>query len=173
MDSIIRQYNEIEQTKKDIEKLSIEIFNMGVVCKTPFFSSQTTPKKWTLSVDYFITVTLKPILYSKPSELQFSLTAQKLFDTLKGKCRDIKLTLISEETKSLNVHYHGIISVPSYVSNNPRRWIIDRLRISPFGRVDVEQIDNFQNVSNYIQKDIKKDYPYYPIVCDDYNIITN
>lgn len=165
MDYILKEYRKI----KDIVKLTYETY-VNVICPLVQITPKIGPK---MSVDYSITITLKPSLYNKPYETQFDETAVNITN-LFGTC---KLTLIAELTKTYNIHYHGLISVPLSHGRDPRKYIFDQLRkYSKVGKSQVDQATDYNGWHAYISKDIKNNIQnaiIYPIVKDDYEMFTN
>lgn len=124
--------------------------------------------KVTYSVDYALTITLKPLMYKEDAEEQYRQTALNI-SKLFPKC---KLTLIAELTQQYNIHYHGIISVPSTLSSQPRKYVFDKIRkYSKLGKTTVDQVDDYEGWVVYLNKDLQEtSKTVYPIIRDDYNI---
>lgn len=123
------------------------------------------------SCDYHMTVTLKPRLYKYTVQEQIDLTAEKLrivlIDTLN--------TCVIECTKSYNIHYHIIFKVPLHLTNNPRKFIIDRLRNfhNFFGYIKIDQVIHYDKYIDYIRKDINETRKHIfgcVVLKDDYHI---
>lgn len=132
---------------------------------------QITPANGNHSFDYAITITLRPKIYSKPYEDQFTETATNI-NRLFPSCR---LTLIAELTQTENIHYHGVISIPLSVGPSPTKYFFDQLRkLSAIGKSECKQLMHWDTWKEYLNKDIKKNIDlnyFYPIVRDDYDLV--
>lgn len=152
--------------KNTIEKT--ETLYKKVICRLDQITPKILPKKW--SVDYALTITLRPVIYSKPYEQQYEETYQNILNLF----HDCKLTLVTELTQSYNIHYHGIVSVPLTHGRDSRKYIFDQVRkYSKLGSTKVDQITDFAGWSEYILKDVSTHIDndvIYPIIKDDYNI---
>ena len=110
-----------------------------------------------LSGSYFMTVSLKPDLYSFSARSQFKKTNDKLFKLIKGYSNNFMMT--TELTKKANIHYHIIIKFKDmeYVSE----LLIEALRSTKeFGNtmINPDVIIETERTLNYIKKDIHKTY---------------
>lgn len=106
------------------------------------------------SVKYSFTVTLKPNLYKYIAEEQFSRTYIALSIHL---CKlSPNVTVLAELTKSMNIHYHGIIQFNiDRAEVNLRKKFIDSFRTSKeFGFVNIKQIEDEAGWIKYITKDL-------------------
>lgn len=125
--------------------------------------------KW--SVDYAITLTLKPILYKHTCEEQFSIVAT----SIRNNFPNCKFTLLAELTKQYNVHFHGIIKVDlNKIVCHPEKYLYDRIRqYKHLGFAVIKQITEYQIWIDYITKDYnitKQKANIDPFVKDDYDI---
>lgn len=127
------------------------------------------PQNRPMSIDFAITITLKPSQYRDTWEKQRHNTAGALVKIFK----DCKMTLIVELTKSDNIHYHGVWSCPIALCNDPKKYFFDRLRpFSRIGKSECAQVINWDTWTNYLRKDIDlhRSRGLSPIVQDDYDI---
>lgn len=126
--------------------------------------------KMAMSMDFAITITLKPSQYRDTWEKQRHNTAGALLKIFK----DSKMTLICELTKTDNIHYHGIWSCPMHLCNDAKKYFFDRLRLfSRIGKCECLPVNNWYNWCIYLNKDIAlhRQRGLNPIVKDDYEII--
>lgn len=107
------------------------------------------------SYEYAFTVTLKPKLYDHDATEQYDNTYHILFETLLRISFKNQFTLVAEQTKAYNIHYHGIIILPLKV--NCMKYFHDSFRKSKiFGFVNIKQITEQQIWIDYISKSIKE-----------------
>jgi len=109
-------------------------------------------QSWT--VDYFYTITLKPSCYDNIAEHQYDITWKPVYDLIKS--LPCKLTMVAEVTRNMNIHYHGIVSflvlpgIKSYI-----KAFKDKFRLAKhIGYTNITQIENHQQVKDYITKDL-------------------
>lgn len=129
-----------------------------------------------VSIDYAFTVTLQPKLFKQEPEHQYDLTYNHVRQMI-GKISR-KFTLVSELTKSYNIHYHGIISFTITPElKDCRKLFYKTFRNDIFvGFVNIKQIDNYPKWSEYISKDITQQTVSInrrPIIWDDYEIFSS
>lgn len=106
------------------------------------------------SVDYFMTFTLKPLMYSKVILYQMNKGyehIEMLFDSLKfeGLC-------VFELTKGLNVHFHalGNFNTGYDVKDRILPLVHDFFRKSKIiGRIDIQQCIDWSKTYRYLLKD--------------------
>lgn len=98
---------------------------------------------------YEFTVTLRPRWYSYPAHYQYANTAP----LLKSLCSGYQCSFVAELTGENNVHYHGLIEIPSSGSRNQ---LLDRFRKyhNTFGRKSCTQVVNEPKYREYMQKDV-------------------
>lgn len=124
----------------------------------------------TVSVEYAITITLKPKLYDHDAVNQYDLTYIEVYKKCKSMCN--KLTLVAETTKAYNIHYHGIITFTLKPNVNLMRMFTDAFRRDKlFGYVNIKPIDNDEKWKEYIRKTLKEfrvDLNRPPVLCDDF-----
>lgn len=149
--------------------------------------------------DYALTVTLNPRIREKGTAEQHIYMRSYIECILKDrimqyvadykgiKMKDLKrprLTLVTELTKSYDIHYHGILSFPmSYGLRCPeifmRNLFRDRYKGNPakmeqkdyIGFILLKPVEDWGKWSDYIAKDIddfKQKMKMGPIICDDY-----
>lgn len=107
-----------------------------------------------ISQKYFVTITLKPYMYSK--------TAGEQYDQTEGDLRklceyyDCGGKVVAELTKGFNIHYHGLIDFNTHLKY-PQMAFIDNLRrLKWVGRSQIEPALHENDVSKYLSKDLKK-----------------
>lgn len=110
---------------------------------------------YTKTVQYLITFTLKPWLYAKSVEDQQDAgmnDIRQLFDEWNADG-----VLITELTKTGNVHFHGIIAfnfqdhrLPKVVEYSIRNWFRNSKII---GFVDISQVIDYENAIMYLFKE--------------------
>lgn len=136
---------------------------------------KVTKKECTYSCTYAFTITILPKHYYLPGTEQYDLVVDSLISIL----RDIGVcsTLIAENTKAWNIHFHGMIK---FETTDKRRKpcekrFHDAFRGSRFfGHVNISQCMDRDTWETYIKKDIQLtrasiDRP--PVILDDYEII--
>lgn len=124
------------------------------------------------SIDYGITVTIRPKWYKMLPEDQFDLTVAEITGKLNG--YQCKYTLIAEFTKSYNIHFHGILHFTEK-QKDYIRLLYDIFRNSRYvGFIMVKPVDNYNEWIEYITKDIKETYKTlicrHPVIRNDYMI---
>lgn len=121
-------------------------------------------------MDYFFTITLKPVMYKMDIDKQFDETCNELYVALVY--LSDKVTLITELTKNFNIHYHGVIKLPG-----TKRQFINYFRNDKkFGFINCTPVVNMEKIIPYINKDLKNTYDELNrrvIIKDDYNCFTN
>lgn len=106
------------------------------------------------TVQYAFTVTLRPKLYAEPAQAQFDKTYFTLYTLLKSLSAD-DLTIVAEQTKNFNVHYHGIINFIYDPRVFAPKLFTDAFRNHKlFGFVNIKQIDDLSGWMEYIKKDL-------------------
>lgn len=107
------------------------------------------------SVNYALTVTLRPLMYKHEPEHQYDVT----YDYVRRKLLSLTehFTLICEMTKSYNVHYHAVLSLPLNDTSDCQKKIHKLFRNDPnVGFIYVKQVTDFDKWIEYIRKDIVK-----------------
>lgn len=106
------------------------------------------------SFEYAFTITLKPKLYDHPATAQYDLTFEPCFKLLLEISLKNQFTLVAEQTKNYNIHYHGIIVMPT--SGKPcMKKFHDSFRGSKlFGFVNIKQITEQNIWIEYISKEL-------------------
>lgn len=135
---------------------------------------QITPKKQNLhkwSVDYAITLTLKPVIYRHAPEKQFSLVSENI----RNNFPNCQFTIIAELTKQYNIHFHGFIKVDlNKINIHPEKYLFDRIRkYSALGFAVIKQVTEYNVWKDYILKDKKNTESILnldPVVRDDYGL---
>lgn len=105
---------------------------------------------------YELTITLRPSLYKKPFVEQHRFL-RPIFDCiferdmLKSKW---KISMVLEETKAGNAHYHAIIELKDL---RARQRMIDRMRpyFSHIGKYSCSQVVDYAKWVNYMKKDLQ------------------
>lgn len=124
------------------------------------------------SVEYSFTITLLPKLYRLEPEVQYDRTFETIYETLSS-ITD-KLTLIAECTKSMNIHYHGIIKFPQPFV---KKQFFKCFRNDAFiGFTNLKQIDKFDGWVTYIKKSFSEfveEVGRRPVVYDGFNILSD
>lgn len=138
-------------------------------------------KKLGWSVDYAVTITLKPKMRRLNAEEQFARLAH-YFVNHWGVNKGIKATLIAELHKSYDVHLHGIISInldslDTKYLKRPMRYVHDMFRKSDLvGYVVIKQVEHYNIWCEYIMKglgvgnEVSEAIGAYPTILDDYKI---
>lgn len=127
------------------------------------------------SVDYAITITLRPKLFQLDCVEQLKSGRQEIIKFL-DKNPDIRCSLAYEFTKSFNIHFHGTIKTVdmSYYTSFPK-FIHDHFRKSKvIGFICIKQIDNIESWTDYIIKDYENTRQImneFPTIRDDYNLL--
>lgn len=115
-------------------------------------------RDFAFSCTHFLTVTLKPELYSNQIRQQYRKTYNVLTKFLQSHCD--KYLLVTELTKECNVHYHIILKLSALVYEgtdlSDMNFLNDFKTLKPFGFKKLEVIQSIDNVYNYLVKDIKK-----------------
>lgn len=129
----------------------------------------TTPKPMT--VDYAVTLTLNPRCYEYSTLKQSKLARQWFKDCMKPSYR---VSAFLEETKDYNIHIHAIISMPmtdTIRKHGARKYLYELFR-ADFGRQkDIYPVNNYEQWTSYIIKDVSGTKQYNPIIRDDYKLI--
>jgi len=119
--------------------------------------------------NYSFTVTLKPRMYRYEPEQQYDETKNPLILLLRTISNNF--TLMSERTQCHNIHYHGIIEMPS-----KRKWYSAFRNSDVFGFTCVREIYAMKPWIEYMKKDCEefcKDLNRRPLIKDDYKICTS
>lgn len=130
-------------------------------------------KQEVMSVDYHITLTLKPSMYRMDAEEQF----RKTKDIVRNLMRGFTYTCVTELTNQYNIHYHMICKAPLAIAKCIPKLFADRKRkIKELGFHKMDSVDNYDVYTAYMLKDVKKTQEilgHYPVINDDYmlNII--
>lgn len=97
---------------------------------------------------YFITVTLKPLLYIKPASYQFACTINELLKILNNNCYDFGY--VTELTDNSNVHYHAWVEFKNI--NNKHKFInaFKKSKVLGFCKVNTEPIVEIERTYNYM-----------------------
>jgi len=102
------------------------------------------------SVDYALTITLKPMMYVHVAQKQYESLVPEILNIF----RECKLILVPELTKQFNVHFHGIINVPLCDGRDPSKWIHDKVRTHrKIGMICVKQMTDYEGWYTYCMKD--------------------
>lgn len=106
------------------------------------------------SVLYFATVTLHPKLYKNTISEQYDKT--NLLIALLMKQIRTSSTIVAEQTKSWNLHYHIVIQF-NVRSKNHIKDFYDLFRGSGvFGFVNIKQIEDDAGIRKYISKSLSE-----------------
>lgn len=126
------------------------------------------------SVNYAYTITLKPQLYKQTPDKQYDATAEYVRDRLFT--ISSQLTLVAELTKSVNVHFHGVINfkLDNVCKKRYDLKFANLFRNDPLiGFTNLRQIDNEIIWSNYISKSVEDTHLVLmrrPIIIDNFEI---
>lgn len=104
---------------------------------------------------FFITITLSPKLHSYGTTTQYDLT---IHDVKKALGTSIKYILVTEVTKTGQVHYHAIVVSHSTVYFVRTINLLKKCRKLGFINVTKNPInteENFTRAHNYLRKDLK------------------
>lgn len=114
-----------------------------------------------------ITLTLRPLLYTRTAKEQFEMVTPLIRVALHG----YKYSMVAELTKEFNIHYHGIIDIHGPIQKNA---LLNKLRpLNRFlGRKRCEAVRFEESYENYIKSDLKETQQIVadPVVKDDYKI---
>lgn len=123
-----------------------------------------------MATDYFFTVTLQPKMYKFTADEQYDKTVNELLIILR--ILSEKFTVVTELTKSANVHWHGIIQM-----GDKKTPFVNMFRgDSQFGFINISPIKSMEQVYNYIRKDLEntsKELNRRSILQDKYNVFSN
>lgn len=110
------------------------------------------------TVDFAITLTLHPRLFSLSIDEQYDIAKKEFLECLKKRKFDIRYTIIAELTMAFNIHLHGIMCIVGVRSKCCLAYLNDLFRQSKiFGRQRlVKVIDDFDKWMEYLAKDYKK-----------------
>jgi len=104
-----------------------------------------------ISHKFFLTVTLKPLMYQYTADKQYDMTIKQLLDGLKQ--FDCAGEGYVELTKSFNIHYHLMVDFKTRYKY-PQMKFIDYFRGSKMiGKIDVQIPADENKVLTYIKKD--------------------
>lgn len=127
------------------------------------------------SQKYAITITLKPLVRKLSAQDQFERYAYRVVDDVRSAFSKCRLQLVSELTKSYDIHFHGVIQFDLKglkPSLNLPRWFRDKFRASKYiGFVLCKVIDNTEIWKDYISKQLtafREDIGMCPVIADDY-----
>lgn len=125
------------------------------------------------TIDYAITVTVKPKFHCLLPEDQFD----KATDELLRKLASVKArhSCVAEFTKAYNIHYHLIVNFPYNVKFH-MRFIYDQFRDSQYiGFVYVKPVDDYYKWTDYMMKSVKDTYQAFkcrhPVISNDYDLV--
>lgn len=115
-----------------------------------------------------LTITLKPIMYTKTAKEQFDMTYQYVLDILKP----YKHTTVAELTVLNNVHYHSLIDIEGIIQKD---ILLNRIRpYKLLGKPHCTAVQYEVSYENYLLKDIietNKVINRYPLIKDDWNLM--
>jgi len=122
-------------------------------------------------MNYALTITLKPCMYSRNCQEQYRIVTPHLEKILDG----FKCSMIAELTKENNIHYHGMAFFKDHFE---RDRYINRFRVNSrmFGKKDQDAVANEPEWVTYINKDLGVTWELLgksPIVRDDFKVFTN
>lgn len=124
-------------------------------------------EKRTYSIDYAVTVTLKPQL-KRPARLMDSANYPKLLKALEH-CQK---TVIVELTKAGIPHYHCIAKVDMSKLkkyDNPVTHLRDSISKQGFGYIVLKPVSDYQGWVDYMQKEMHAtSQTLMPVIIDDY-----
>lgn len=119
------------------------------------------------SIRYSFTITLQPKMYKYDASNQYDLTMYDVAEYLGN--LNCEFTLVSELTKSYNIHYHGTIIFKT-IKGNLKKKFVDHFRAhKTIGFVCIKDITDEPGWIEYISKglaDTKKDVGRPPIIID-------
>lgn len=118
--------------------------------------------------NFSFTVTLLPKMYVNDCDSQYDQTKNHLYMLLKQITNNF--TLVSELTSSNNIHYHGIIELPS-----TRKFHNLFRKSEMFGHVSIREIYDMVKWKEYLKKSISltaSTIERRPIISDDYKVFT-
>lgn len=123
------------------------------------------------SVDYSLTITLRPKCYIQEPEQQYDATYEYILRILRSLTEH--LSLVAEVTKSFNIHYHSILQLP-LGDGNCLKKIYKAFRNDPIvGFIKCDQTVDKATWIGYLKKDIIHTYNSInrrPIIYDHYDI---
>lgn len=122
------------------------------------------------TVQYFVTVTLRPSVYSLIPQDQLIKANQEIrqiFDKLRVTERIVSFEL----TQNCNIHYHGIIrfKLQSGCTDYRMKWFNALRGNKVIGFTKIEQVENYQSCFDYITKSIHQtsnSLSQYPLIFD-------
>lgn len=132
--------------------------------------------KKSYSIDYAITLTLKPQWRQCTPHTQVEAALQEAIKIFS--CNNMKVTLIYELTKSDDIHFHGVCSVPLQKHiRDYQIWIRNRFRKNKlFGFMYIKPIDDMNVWKEYISKDFENTkfrMGINPLQIDNYELFPN
>lgn len=137
----------IEKKKKDIVFLTKDNKELIVSNLNPLIKLRPIIR---YSVDYALTITLRPVMYIHTAQKQYDLITPEILQIFS----ECKLILVPELTKQYNLHFHGIINVPLCDGRDPSKWIHDKVRTHrKIGMICVKQITDYDTWLTYCMKD--------------------
>jgi len=131
-----------------------------------------------MSLEYAITVTLKPVMYRHAAEIQFSQTYEVLLKHLRTFTP--RITLLAELTKDFNVHYHGLIQFSKddvlRYHNLAKRFKDSFRKSKVFGHIVIVMAHDLPGWKEYCTKDLEETYRLLgtgPVFIDYFNYVEN
>lgn len=164
-----RFLNQTKTPKHNSVKTEQGTFSSDILSLRPKQVEQVISRPISYSCDLAFTITLKPSEYRRTYEDQYKGSCYLLTSIFNaGGC---KYTMVAELTKQYNIHYHGIIKIPTERGKDSIKWFFDRLRLLSFiGRSECEQVKNYEKWTTYIMKDVDRDIDVLTVIKDDYNL---
>lgn len=106
--------------------------------------------------DWFITITLKPIIYNRRARHQYVKSIESVINVLNIFCE--RYILVPELTEACNIHYHATACFKKTMEFAKERFIdVCKIhRIIGNTKVNKMPIDDIQRTANYIEKDYNK-----------------
>lgn len=115
-----------------------------------------------------VTVTLRPMIYSKTAQDQFNMTALYIKSIFLGR----KSSIIAELTQEHNIHYHCLVEIDGMEDKDK---FLNRFRQynKIFGRKSCRAVQFEESYEEYMIKDYHKTAKVIsdPFVQDDFNLI--
>lgn len=109
------------------------------------------------SVQYFVTITLKPHMYQMTAKEQFDVTSRQVVEVIE-QASNLGITgiVVAELTRDYNVHYHAILRFYSKYKHPDMKFRDEFRRLKCFGRFYIEQVTNYEKCYNYILKSVER-----------------
>lgn len=115
---------------------------------------------FTASMTHFLTLTLKPELYTKTARQQFRQSQPQLLKLLKAHCE--KFFCVSELTKECNIHYHVALKLEPLmyedVDLSDMHFLNSLKTLKSFGFKKLEKLASEQKTYEYLTKDLKRTF---------------